>query len=172
MNSKNENVLKPPLSVGAIGTIETIGTIGTIGTIEPSKQQQINIKQEKSIDEKIESAKKLIKKLKRAFPFYEVITNGNDAGRIWCTTCQRHLGAVSSTLKNHVNTQEHKEASEDIVFPKQNGKPFDEAQFQQLDLESIDLSWLQPQGVVAGADLTGPVQMIIDSLSNSSIEPS
>lgn len=167
MNSKNDNVLKPSLSVGAISVIG-----------EPSKLQQVNIKQEKSVDEKIESAKKLIKKLKRAFPFYEVITNGSDAGRIWCTTCQRHLGAVSSTLKNHVNTQEHKEASEDTVFPKQNGKLFDEAQFQQLDLESIDLSWLQPQGTGAGAgagtgvDLTGPVQMIIDSLSNSSIEPS
>lgn len=40
-------------------------------------------------------------------------TNGDDAGRVYCNICNRYLGAVSSTLKNHVNTQEHRQAYED-----------------------------------------------------------
>ena len=65
------------------------------------------------IEDRIESARKLVKKLNKLCPFYEVSTNGDDAGRVYCRICDRYLGAVSSTLKNHVNTQEHRQAYED-----------------------------------------------------------
>lgn len=65
------------------------------------------------IEDRIESARKLVKKLSKLCPFYEVSTNGDDAGRVYCRICDRYLGAVSSTLKNHVNTQEHRQAYED-----------------------------------------------------------
>ena len=65
------------------------------------------------IEDRIESARKLVKKLHKLCPFYEVSTNGDDAGRVYCRICDRYLGAVSSTLKNHINTQEHRQAYED-----------------------------------------------------------
>ncbi|OTF75185.1 hypothetical protein BLA29_007283, partial [Euroglyphus maynei] len=65
------------------------------------------------IEDRIESAKKLVKKLHKLCPFYDVTTTGIDAGRVYCRICDRYLGAVSSTLKNHVNTQEHRQACED-----------------------------------------------------------
>lgn len=65
------------------------------------------------IEDRIESAKKLVKKLHKLCPFYEVSTIGEDAGRVYCKICDRYLGAVSSTLKNHINTQEHRQACED-----------------------------------------------------------
>lgn len=69
------------------------------------------------IEDRIESARKLVKKLHKLCPFYEVSTNGDDAGRVYCRICDRFLGAVSSTLKNHVNTQEHRQAYEDSQQP-------------------------------------------------------
>ncbi|CAG2107839.1 unnamed protein product [Medioppia subpectinata] len=74
-------------------------------------KQQTN----RCIEDRIESAKKLVKKLYKFCPFYSVSTDGEDAGRVYCKICERHLGAVSSTLKNHVNTQEHKQAVEDSI---------------------------------------------------------
>lgn len=65
------------------------------------------------VEDRIESARKLVKKLHKMCPFYEVCTNGDDAGRVYCKICDRYLGSVSSTLKNHVNTQEHRQAHED-----------------------------------------------------------
>lgn len=65
------------------------------------------------VEDRIESARKLVKKLQKMCPFYKVGTNGIDAGRVYCSICDRYLGAVSSTLKNHVNTQEHRQAYED-----------------------------------------------------------
>lgn len=71
--------------------------------------------QNRCIEDRIESAKKLVKKLGKFCPYYEVSVNGDDAGRVYCRVCERHLGAVSSTLKNHINTQEHKQAVEDSI---------------------------------------------------------
>ncbi|KAH9512020.1 hypothetical protein DERF_010436 [Dermatophagoides farinae] len=45
---------------------------------------------------RIESVKDLIKKL------HNVTTTDIDAGRVDCRICDRYLGAVSSTLKNHI----------------------------------------------------------------------
>lgn len=68
---------------------------------------------QRCIEDRIESARKLVKKLQKVCPFYEVSLSGEDAGRVYCHICCRFLGAVSSTLKNHVNTQEHRQAYED-----------------------------------------------------------
>ena len=76
--------------------------------------------QNRCIEDRIESAKKLVKKLNKFCPYYEVTLNGDDAGRVYCKICERHLGAVSSTLKNHVNTQEHKQAVEDSISGQNN----------------------------------------------------
>ncbi|KAH9518250.1 hypothetical protein DERF_008841 [Dermatophagoides farinae] len=73
------------------------------------------------IEDRIESAKKLVKKLHKLCPFYDVTTTGIDAGRVYCRICDRYLGAVSSTLKNHVNTQEHRQAFEDSHQQQQYG---------------------------------------------------
>lgn len=73
------------------------------------------------IEDRIESARKLVKKLHKLCPFYEVSTNGDDAGRVYCRICDRYLGAVSSTLKNHINTQEHRQAYEDSQLPPSAG---------------------------------------------------
>lgn len=94
-------------------------------SIEHSKESIISITQHNSlmkaqnrcIEDRIESAKKLVRKLNRFCPYYEVTVNGEDAGRVFCKICQRHLGAVSSTLKNHVNTQEHKQAVDESQGP-------------------------------------------------------
>jgi len=77
--------------------------------------QHQTLKQNRCLEDRIESAKKLVKKLHKFCPHYEVTINGEDAGRVYCRICERHLGAVSSTLKNHVNTQEHKQALEDSI---------------------------------------------------------
>ena len=76
--------------------------------------------QNRCIEDRIESAKKLVKKLNKFCPYYEVTVNGDDAGRVFCKICERHLGAVSSTLKNHINTQEHKQAVEDSISGQNN----------------------------------------------------
>jgi hypothetical protein len=78
------------------------------------------LKQNRCLEDRIESAKKLVKKLHKFCPHYEVSINGEDAGRVYCKVCERHLGAVSSTLKNHVNTQEHKQALEDSINGNSN----------------------------------------------------
>ena len=67
----------------------------------------------RSLEHRIEAAKKLVKKLRRQFPFYEVSSVGPEVGRVYCKVCKRYLGAVSSTLKNHANTQEHQQAVEE-----------------------------------------------------------
>ncbi|UXI16635.1 hypothetical protein NH340_JMT02578 [Sarcoptes scabiei] len=76
----------------------------------------------RTIEDRIESAKKLVRKLRKICPFYEVKIEGEDAGRVYCRICDRYLGAVSSTLKNHINTQEHRQAFEDNPqsFPNPN----------------------------------------------------
>jgi exonuclease VII small subunit len=70
------------------------------------------MKQNRRFEERIESAKKLVKKLQKFCSHYEVSTKGEKAGRVYCKVCERHLGAVSSTLKNHINTQDHRQALE------------------------------------------------------------
>jgi hypothetical protein len=80
------------------------------------------MKQNRCSEERIESAKKLVKKLKKFCQHYEVNTKGEDVGRIYCKVCEKNLGAVSSTLKNHINTHEHKQALEKSIDLDRNEK--------------------------------------------------
>ena len=69
------------------------------------------------------------------------MTDGEQAGKVWCKMCERYLGAVSSTLKNHINTQEHKEG--DLELKKRQAT--NEVHVSPINLETIDFSWLQNQ---------------------------
>ena len=134
-------------------------------SIEHSNESIISItqhnnaikQQNRCIEDRIESAKKLVKKLSKFCPYYEVTVNGEDAGRVFCKICERHLGAVSSTLKNHINTQEHKQAVED----SHNGSPNASNNGSSVKNNCLEISRIGPNA--SSRSNPHPSQLVINT---------